>query len=156
MAALCFCRSIPFSFPQVDQQRFVNLTLFVPKRIKSQFSQIVKLSQNSPSTASPLPPSICLCSGAQGWEEFTAIRLHNPLPAPVISPGSDSGRGSRLSGGLDQLGQQDQRGYAECRCSGQKNIKCLVYQNWCKLNLGIRFLMATLQQPSGFFNYHLL
>lgn len=45
MAALCFCRSIPFSFPQVDQQRFVNLTLFVPKRIKSQFSQIVKLSQ---------------------------------------------------------------------------------------------------------------
>lgn len=45
MAALWFCRSNSFSFPQVDQQRFVNLTLFVPKRIKSQFTQIVKLSQ---------------------------------------------------------------------------------------------------------------
>lgn len=60
-----------------------------------------------------LPPSLCLPSGAQGREELAALRLHRPLPALLLPPGSESGRLRRQSGGADQLGDQDPGGGAE-------------------------------------------
>lgn len=42
-------------------------------------------------SAIKLPLSFCLCSGAQGREERTALRVHHSLPALLLSPSSESG-----------------------------------------------------------------
>lgn len=65
-------------------------------------------------------PLTCSSSGPQRWQELPGLRVHHPLPAPLLPPGSDPGCGRGKSGGSDHLGGKDQRGSTERRCTGQQ------------------------------------